>query len=200
VHTGSVPKLPDRAEPEGWRKPADIPPRALARARASAEELSLLVNLVSRPPGMSLWARPGDGQVVGSSASRRWAGRRLLGVEEEEEEEGLYLQLETRERVQTNEAKYRRPIRNFPEQRCVSGPGTSVGVRHSRSIPEGQTGFVLRVAMVLQEWDEGIFGSGRKLKKVRSQEFAKSASAGSTCGAEKPIGRSRHPRWPVRLR
>ena len=43
----------------------------------------------------------------------RWAGRRervhvsgeVEGLEEEEEEEGFYLQLETRERVQTNEAK-----------------------------------------------------------------------------------------------
>ena len=30
------------------------------------------------------------------------------GLEEEEEEEGFYLQLETRERVQTNEAKSKR--------------------------------------------------------------------------------------------
>ena len=50
VHAGSVPKLPDRAEPEGWRKPADIPLPRPSRPRGCPRAgRQFLVNSIEEP-------------------------------------------------------------------------------------------------------------------------------------------------------
>ena len=67
-------------------------------------------------------------RVVGSPGGRHEGGRREgeEEEEEEEEEERLYLHLETRERVQTNEAK---------SKRCSASPTQTTSHPASQCLP-----------------------------------------------------------------